>query len=70
MEKPSSFSKGSTQFLLSAPVDAVTSTQKCCNNNEAKCELVDYDSVPEFLKHNEFIVNCCRSEWPLQADHA
>ncbi|PKU86599.1 hypothetical protein MA16_Dca023805 [Dendrobium catenatum] len=55
MKKSSSFTKSSTQFLLSAP-----------NNKRAKLDLVDYDSLPEFLKHNEFIVSYYRSEWPLK----
>lgn len=66
MEKSSSFSKSSTQFLLSAPVETATSTDRCCNNKAAKFELIDYDSLPEFLKDNDFILNYYRSEWPLK----
>ncbi|CAN6313706.1 unnamed protein product [Urochloa humidicola] len=38
---------------------------KCCGHR--KCELVSYDKLPEFLKHNEFIVDYYRSEWPINA---
>ncbi|CAN6290328.1 unnamed protein product [Urochloa humidicola] len=37
---------------------------KCCGHR--KCELVSYDKLPEFLKHNEFIVDYYRSEWPIK----
>ncbi|CAN6296117.1 unnamed protein product [Urochloa humidicola] len=37
---------------------------KCCGHK--KCELVSYDKLPEFLKHNEFIVDYYRSEWPIK----
>ncbi|KAG0476564.1 hypothetical protein HPP92_013405 [Vanilla planifolia] len=50
----------SAQFLIS-PVDKERRREK-----EEKYDLVDYDSLPEFLKHNEFIVNYYRSEWPLK----
>ncbi|RLN41397.1 heptahelical transmembrane protein 4-like [Panicum miliaceum] len=36
---------------------------KCCGR---RCELVSYDKLPEFLKHNEFIVDYYRSEWPIK----
>ncbi|OEL13239.1 Heptahelical transmembrane protein 4 [Dichanthelium oligosanthes] len=39
-------------------------TDKCCGHK--KCELVSYDKLPEFLKHNEFIVDYYRSEWPIK----
>ncbi|KAI0516525.1 hypothetical protein KFK09_009202 [Dendrobium nobile] len=65
MAKSSFLSKSSSQFLLSAPVDS-TRSSKCCTDKAAKFELVDYDSLPEFLKHNQFIINYYRSEWPLK----
>lgn len=34
--------------------------------HEHKCELIGYDALPEFLKHNEFILDYYRSEWPLK----
>ncbi|KAJ1298351.1 hypothetical protein BS78_01G446000 [Paspalum vaginatum] len=37
---------------------------KCCGHRP--CELVSYDKLPEFLKHNEFIVDHYRSEWPVK----
>jgi len=39
-------------------------TDKCCGRH--RCELVSYDRLPEFLKHNEFIVDHYRSEWPIK----
>jgi len=39
-------------------------TDKCCGRR--RCELVSYDRLPEFLKHNEFIVDHYRSEWPIK----
>lgn len=36
---------------------------RCCGR---RCELVSYDKLPEFLKHNEFIVDHYRSEWPVK----
>ena len=36
---------------------------RCCGH---RCELVSYDKLPEFLKHNEFIVDHYRSEWPIK----
>jgi len=36
---------------------------RCCGH---RCELVSYDKLPEFLKHNEFIVHHYRSEWPIK----
>ncbi|TVU48051.1 hypothetical protein EJB05_07673 [Eragrostis curvula] len=36
---------------------------RCCGH---KYELVSYDALPEFLKHNEFVVDYYRSEWPIK----
>ena len=35
----------------------------CCGH---KHELVGYDALPEFLKHNEFVLDYYRSEWPIK----
>ncbi|KAG8073886.1 hypothetical protein GUJ93_ZPchr0006g44448 [Zizania palustris] len=37
--------------------------KRCC---ERKYELVSYDALPAFLKHNEFILDYYRSEWPIK----
>uniref|UniRef100_A0A0E0GI35 Haemolysin-III related family protein n=1 Tax=Oryza nivara TaxID=4536 RepID=A0A0E0GI35_ORYNI len=37
--------------------------KRCC---ERKYELVSYDALPAFLKHNEFIIDYYRSEWPIK----
>ncbi|KAK1317341.1 hypothetical protein QJS10_CPA05g01203 [Acorus calamus] len=34
--------------------------------DESKCPLVEYDSLPCYQKHNEFIIKYYRSEWPLR----
>ncbi|RZS09546.1 hypothetical protein BHM03_00040659 [Ensete ventricosum] len=34
--------------------------------SEGQCKLVDYNSLPNFLKHNEFILDYYRSEWPMK----
>ncbi|KAK1275267.1 hypothetical protein QJS04_geneDACA001720 [Acorus gramineus] len=33
---------------------------------KGKCHLIEYDSLPNYLKDNEFIINYYRSEWPLK----
>uniref|UniRef100_A0A0D9VQT7 Heptahelical transmembrane protein 4 n=1 Tax=Leersia perrieri TaxID=77586 RepID=A0A0D9VQT7_9ORYZ len=38
--------------------------KRCCG--ERKYELVSYDALPDFLKHNEFILDYYRSEWPIK----
>ncbi|BAS84824.1 Os03g0432200 [Oryza sativa Japonica Group] len=30
------------------------------------CQLRAYDALPAFLKHNEFIIDYYRSEWPIK----
>ncbi|CAM0871709.1 unnamed protein product [Alopecurus aequalis] len=37
--------------------------KRCCGH---KHELVGYDALPEFLKHNEFVLDYYRSEWPVK----
>jgi adiponectin receptor len=37
--------------------------KRCCGH---KHELVGYDALPEFLKHNEFVLDYYRSEWPIK----
>ncbi|XP_006649572.2 heptahelical transmembrane protein ADIPOR3-like [Oryza brachyantha] len=37
--------------------------KRCC---ERQYELVGYDALPAFLKHNEFILDYYRSEWPIK----
>ncbi|PKA59903.1 hypothetical protein AXF42_Ash015961 [Apostasia shenzhenica] len=49
------------QFLISSR-EPLTKT----HNSISSPELTDYDSLPEFLKHNEFILSYYRSEWPLR----
>ncbi|GJN08749.1 hypothetical protein PR202_ga26703 [Eleusine coracana subsp. coracana] len=36
---------------------------RCCGH---KYELVGYEALPEFLKHNEFVLDYYRSEWPIK----
>ncbi|WVZ55861.1 hypothetical protein U9M48_006467 [Paspalum notatum var. saurae] len=45
---------------------AIAKQGKCCGHSHRRCELVSYDKLPEFLKHNEFIVDHYRSEWPVK----
>ncbi|XP_009389658.2 heptahelical transmembrane protein 4 [Musa acuminata AAA Group] len=65
------------QFLLSPIADLMMQQQQekkekkekkkeksTCS--EGKCKLVDYNSLPNFLKHNEFILDYYRSEWPMK----
>ncbi|KAF8718036.1 hypothetical protein HU200_025506 [Digitaria exilis] len=40
--------------------------KRCCGHKHKKLELVSYDELPEFLRHNEFIVDYYRSEWPVK----
>lgn len=62
------------QFLLSPVTDLMMQQQKQQQQekkeksscSEGKCKLVDYNSLPNFLKHNEFILDYYRSEWPMK----
>ncbi|XP_078154707.1 heptahelical transmembrane protein 4-like [Carex rostrata] len=40
--------------------------RSCSHQHKQKLSLVSYESLPEFLKHNEFVIGYYRSEWPLK----
>ena len=63
LEKTLSFAENS-QYLVALIKEEKKEKQR--SSKECKCDLVDYDSLPEFLKHNEFVVNYYRAEWPLK----
>ncbi|KAJ4766610.1 Heptahelical transmembrane protein 4 [Rhynchospora pubera] len=44
----------------------VGNKSSCCSGHKQKPHLVSYECLPEFLKHNEFIIDYYRSEWPLK----
>lgn len=69
LDKTLSFSKTyNDQFLITLINNEETETKKEINNRSCNgCkhhELIGYDSLPDFMKHNEFIINYYRSEWP------
>lgn len=47
-------------------------TEVCLKRNKAKdlkkvkCQLVEYSSLPGYLRDNEYIVGYYRVEWPLK----
>ncbi|KAL6867307.1 hypothetical protein ACP4OV_015331 [Aristida adscensionis] len=46
---------------------AATGRPRCCGHGKQQSyELVSYDALPEFLRHNEFILDYYRSEWPVK----
>lgn len=63
------------QFLLSPVTELMNEEEEkeekkkksspCCKNGDGSRQLVDYDNLPDFLKHNEFILHYYRSQWPL-----
>ncbi|XP_020243814.1 heptahelical transmembrane protein 4-like [Asparagus officinalis] len=63
LERTMTITKRDGQFLVSLIKDE---TKKEKSHNGCKCDLVNYNSLPDFLKHNEFVVNYYRSEWPLK----
>ncbi|KAL6645042.1 hypothetical protein ACP70R_016650 [Stipagrostis hirtigluma subsp. patula] len=44
--------------------DDAKTRRQCCEHKQY--ELVSYDALPAFLKHNEFILDYYRSEWPVK----
>lgn len=67
LQKTISFSKSSSnQFLVTLIKEEDKKENTRSSNEFNKCKLVNYDSLPDFLKHNEFVVNYYRSEWPLK----
>ncbi|XP_020240892.1 heptahelical transmembrane protein ADIPOR3-like [Asparagus officinalis] len=66
LEKTISFSRSSNQFLVTLIKEEDKKENTRSINELNKRKLVNYDSLPDFLKHNEFVVNYYRSEWPLK----
>jgi len=67
LEKTLSFAENKGQLLvtlISEREKKEGEVKRSCK--DCKHELVNYDSLPDFLKHNEFVVNYYRSEWPLK----
>ncbi|XP_051206286.1 heptahelical transmembrane protein 4 [Lolium perenne] len=60
MVSPTSTTKSS---LLEGSKGGGDVAKRCCGH---KHELVGYEALPEFLKHNEFVLDYYRSEWPIK----